>query len=51
VDRFRLSARAARRVQRVARTIADLAGVQGVGEAAIAEALGYREESGEVQRE
>ncbi len=51
VDRFRLSARAARRVQRVARTIADLAGAQGVGEAAIAEALGYREESGEVQRE
>ncbi len=44
VDRLRLSARAARRVQRVARTIADLAAEEQVGEEAIAEALGYREE-------
>ncbi len=44
VDRLRLSARAARRIQRVARTIADLAGQDRVGEAAIAEALGFREE-------
>lgn len=44
VDRLRLSARAARRIQRVARTIADLAGEERVGEAAIAEALGFREE-------
>jgi magnesium chelatase family protein len=44
VDRLRLSARAARRVQRVARTIADLAAEERVGEEAIAEALGYREE-------
>jgi len=44
VDRLRLSARAARRVQRVARTIADLAEEEQVGEEAIAEALGYREE-------
>jgi magnesium chelatase family protein len=44
VDRLPLSARGARRVLRVARTIADLAGEQRVGSAAIAEALAYRTE-------
>ena len=43
VGRLRLSARAARRVLRVARTIADLAGEPRVGPPAVAEALGYRE--------
>ncbi len=38
----RLSARSAERVLRVARTIADLAGEATVGDAAMAEALGYR---------
>jgi len=42
VDRFGLSARAARRVLRVARTVADLAGEERVHEPAVAEALGYR---------
>jgi magnesium chelatase family protein len=46
VDRLRLSARAARRVQRVARTIADLAGEQRLTEQSIAEALTYRHEQG-----
>ncbi len=45
VDRFGLSARAARRVLRVARTIADLADERRVGRAAVAEALGYRDET------
>jgi magnesium chelatase family protein len=45
VDRFGLSARAARRVLRVARTIADLAGSERVDRDAIAEALAYRSES------
>jgi magnesium chelatase family protein len=45
VERFGLSARAARRSLKVARSIADLAGEAGVGSAAMAEALGYRSET------
>ncbi len=45
VDRFRLSARAARRVLRCARTIADLAGRRRVEPADIAEALSSRSET------
>ena len=41
-DRFSLSARANNRVLKVARTLADLAGLEKVGRAQIAEALGYR---------
>jgi magnesium chelatase family protein len=41
-DRLRLSARAYHRVLRVARTIADLDGVEGVGAAHVAEALRFR---------
>jgi magnesium chelatase family protein len=42
VSQRRLSARAAERVLRVARTIADLEGEAAVGAGAIAEALTYR---------
>ena len=41
-ERLKLSARGWHRVQRVARTIADLAGDAGVGRLHVAEALGYR---------
>jgi magnesium chelatase family protein len=44
VDRLKLSARAARRVLRIARTVADLAGETPVGRRSMAEALGYRAE-------
>jgi magnesium chelatase family protein len=42
VERLRLSARAARRCLRAARTVADLAGARRVEAEAVAEALGYR---------
>ncbi|MBL1434945.1 MAG: YifB family Mg chelatase-like AAA ATPase [Rhodobacteraceae bacterium] len=42
VDKFRLSARAFHRIQRVGRTIADLRGEDEISKAAIAEAIGYR---------
>ena len=44
VERLALSARAAHRVLRVARTVADLADEQYVGPAAMAEAVDLREE-------
>jgi magnesium chelatase family protein len=44
VERLGLTARAARRVLRVARTLADLEGEPSVGPATVAEALGYRDE-------
>jgi len=47
VDRFGLSARAAHRVLRVARTIADLAGDPRVGPTAMAEAIGLRDSAAE----
>ena len=46
VDGFGLSARAARRVLRVARTIADLGGHEATSASAVAEALGYRQDVG-----
>ena len=46
VDSLGLSARAARRVLRVARTLADLEGGLPVGPTHVAEALGYRDETG-----
>jgi magnesium chelatase family protein len=42
VDKFRLSARAFHRIQRVGRTIADLRGEADISKPAIAEAIGYR---------
>ena len=45
VDRLGLSARAARRVLKVARTIADLAGEAKAGPPAVAEALEYRSDT------
>ncbi len=42
IDRLGLSGRAYHRVLRVARTIADLGGIENVGGAQIAEAIGYR---------
>ena len=51
VDRLHLSARAARRVLRVARTVADLADRDRVDRGCIAEALATRVESGEDRRE
>ncbi len=45
VERLALSARGARRTLKVARTIADLAGEERAGPGAVAEALGYREDS------
>jgi len=41
-DRFRLSARGYHRILRLARTLADIAGVDGVDKSHIAEALSYR---------
>jgi magnesium chelatase family protein len=45
VDRLALSARAAHRILRVARTVADLADEQCVGPAAVAEAVDLRQEA------
>jgi magnesium chelatase family protein len=42
VENFKLSARGYHRVLRVARTLADLAGKDGIGQREIAEALSYR---------
>ena len=48
VERLRLSARAARRLLRAARTAADLAAERRVHAPAVAEALGYRRDEGEL---
>ena len=42
LERFGLSARTYHRILRVARTIADLEGADGIGTAPVAEALQYR---------
>jgi magnesium chelatase family protein len=42
IDQLQLSARALHRIQRVARTLADLAGEDAIGTAHVAEAIGYR---------
>ena len=46
-DRMRLSARAADRVVKVARTIADLEGADIISVAHLGESLSYRDRSGE----
>ncbi|HEY9144256.1 MAG TPA: YifB family Mg chelatase-like AAA ATPase [Arenimonas sp.] len=42
IDQLQLSARALHRIQRVARTLADLAGEETIGTEHVAEAIGYR---------
>jgi magnesium chelatase family protein len=42
MERFQLSARAYHRILRVARTIADLAGVEAIATSHLTEAIGYR---------
>jgi magnesium chelatase family protein len=49
VETLALSARAARRLLKVARTIADLAGDEKTGPRAMAEALGYRDDTADLR--